>query len=219
MLMKDVVEIGFLKHLLEGIRDAYEAHQTSGPKRKQPGLDSHNLACYFNILARIASIDPSTFAAMLSTLGPIESIWEWLSIEWFSSFDTMAEIDKLKLNLLGTTRLLELPRPMAGLVLGKLQDYLSMWTSVIHQLWDADSPGHDVLYTTEKAPATEWDTSRDIVKRELHSTDPVRTTVAYAFVGERLQGLAHIVGEQTFQEWLANVDKEVLAGFQELEKK
>ncbi|KAJ3568400.1 hypothetical protein NPX13_g6432 [Xylaria arbuscula] len=219
ILMRDVVEVGFLKHLLEGIRDAYEAHQTSGPKRKQSRLDSNNLACYLTILARIAIIDPSTFVAMLGVLGPIESIWEWLSIEWFSNFDSMAEIDKLKLNLLGITRLLELPQPMAGLVLRKLQDYISMWTSVICQLWDDDSPGHDVLYTTDKIPTTEWDTSKDLARRELHSTDPIRTTVAYGFVKERLQGLANTVGEQTFQEWLANIDKDVLAGFQDLENR
>ncbi|KAI0400188.1 importin-beta domain-containing protein [Xylaria palmicola] len=216
LLLHDMMETGFIKHLVEGIHDAYNAHQTSGPKRRQSRLDTFSLGGYFTILSRIAIIDPSTLVAILGVLGPIESIWNWLSAEWFSCFDSMAEPDRLKLNLLGTTRLLELPQPMAGLVLGKLQDYLSMWTSVIYQLWDDDSPGNDGLYSTEKPPPNEWDTHKDIVERELFVTDPVRTVVSYAFVKERLQGLAGLVGEETFQQWLANVDKDVLAGFQGL---
>ncbi|KAI0545819.1 putative importin 11 [Xylaria curta] len=216
LLMRDVMEVGFFKNLLEGIRDNYEANQTSGPKRKKSRLSNFSLTSYFAILSRIAVTDPSTFVAMLGALDHIESVWDWLSSEWFSCFDSMAEPDRLKLNLLAITRLLELPQPMAGLVLRRLQDYLSMWTSVICQLWDDDSPGYDGLYTTEKPPPTEWDTPKDVVERELYITDPVRSVISYGFVKERLQGLAQTVGEQTFQEWLGNVDKDVLAGFQDL---
>ncbi|KAF2969643.1 hypothetical protein GQX73_g3902 [Xylaria multiplex] len=219
LLMRDMVETGFLKHLLEGVHNAYEAHQTSGPKKKQSRLDPYTLGAYFSILSRIAVIDPSTFVAMIGALGSIESVWDWLSAEWFSCFDTLSEHDRLKLNLLGLTRLLELPQPMAGLVLGKLQDYLSMWTSVISQIWDDYSPGKDGLYSLEKLTPTQWDTPKDIIERELHTTDPVRTVISHAFVKERLHGLAQTVGEQTFQEWLANVDKDVLADFQGLEKR
>lgn len=219
MLMNDVVEIGLLRHLLEGIHDAYEAHQTSGPKRRQSRIAPFALANYFTIISRIAVIDPSTLVAMLGALGPIESVWDWLSAEWFACFDTLAEADRLKLNLLGVTRLLELPQPTAQLVLGKLQDYVSMWTSVIYHLWDDDRPGHDALYRTEKPSPTEWDTAKDVVERDLYAADPVRTVISHAFVKERLQGLAQTVGDQSFQEWLANVDKDVLAGFQQLENK
>ncbi|KAI3324775.1 putative importin 11 [Xylariaceae sp. AK1471] len=219
LLMRDMVETGFLSQLLKGIRDAYEAHQTSGPKRKQSSLAPVALTNYFAILSRIAVIDPSTFLAMLGALGPIESVWGWLSAEWFSCFDSIAEPDRLKLNLLGITRLLELPQPMAELVLAKLQDYFSMWTSVICQIWDDDTPGHDGMFSSEPLEPTEWDTHKDIVERELYNTDPIRTIISYAFVKERLQGLAQGVGEQIFQEWLANVDKDVLAGFQDLENR
>ncbi|KAI1309742.1 putative importin 11 [Xylaria venustula] len=219
LLMQDVVETGLLKNLLEGIRDAHDSHQTSGPRKRYGRLDSFNLASYLTILSRIAVINPSTFIAMLGALGPIESIWDWLSTEWFLCFDSMAEPDRLKLNFLGLTRLLELHQPMAGLVVTKLQDYLSMWTSVISQLWDDAIPGHDGLHSTEKPPPTEWDTHNDVVERELYITDPVRAVVSYPFAKVRLQGLAQTVGEQTFQEWLANVDKDVLAGFEDLEKR
>ncbi|KAI1431388.1 putative importin 11 [Xylaria sp. CBS 124048] len=217
LLARDLMETGFLKHILEVIHDSFEAHGTSGPKRKQSRVGPLGLTSYFTILARVCTINPSIFVAMLETLGSLESVWAWLSAEWFLSFDSMAETDRLKLNLLGITRLLELPQPMANLALTKLQDYMSMWTSVIGQIWEADAPGHDGLYSTEKPSPTQWDTYKDLVERELLVTDPVRTVFSHSFVKERLQGLSQTVGEQTFQEWLGNVDGDVLSGFQELD--
>ncbi|KAI2641149.1 putative importin 11 [Xylaria nigripes] len=214
LLMQDVMEIGFLKYILEGIHDAYEAHQTSGPKKKQSRVEPLGLASYFTILSRIAVIDPSTFVAMLGTVGPLDNVWAWLSSEWFSCFDSMVEFERLKLNLLGITRLLELPQPMAGLVLARLQDYMSMWTSVIYQLWDPNVPGHDWLFSEEPLAGIEWDTYRDVVERDLYTIDPVRTVSSHAFVQERLQTLSQTVGEQTFQEWVGNVDKDIVSGFQ-----
>ncbi|KAJ2989344.1 hypothetical protein NUW58_g3512 [Xylaria curta] len=220
LLMRDAMDVGFLRYIFEGIRNAYEAHQTTGPKKTQSRLPSYSLACYFCILSHIAVIDPSTFVALLEILGPVDVVWNWLSAEWFSIFDTTGDIDRLKLNLLGLTRLLELPHPMAGLVLGKLQDYLVMWTSVILSLWDQDAPGYDALCSqegNEDTVSSEWDTPKDAVERELYKADPIRSVASYAFVKERLEGLARTVGEQTFQEWLGNVDKEILTGFQNIE--
>ncbi|KAI8626661.1 putative importin 11 [Xylariaceae sp. FL1651] len=217
--MRDILETGFLKQLLEGIRDAYEAHQTSGPKRKESRLGSLALTDYFAILSQIAVINPSTFVEMIGTLAPVEAVWDWLSVEWFSGIDSIADPERLKLNLLGLTRLLELPQPMAGLVLAKLQDYFSMWTNVICQIWDDDTPGHDGLYTLEKTIPTEWDTPKDIIERELWNTSPIRTVISHTFVTERLRDLAQAVGEQTFNEGVANVDKDVLTGFQDLENR
>jgi hypothetical protein len=219
LLMRDVVETGFLTKLLEGIRDAYEAHQTSGPKRRQSRLGSLALSNHFAILSRIAVIDPSTFVAMLETIGPVGSVWNWLITEWFSIFDSIAGPDRLKLNMLGITRLLELPQPMAGLVLAKLQDYFAMWTSIICQIWDDDAPGHDTMFITDEPPPTAWDTPKDVIERKLYTTDPVRTVISHTFVKERLQGLIQTVSEQTFQECLGNVDKDVIAGFQGLENR
>ncbi|KAI0197676.1 putative importin 11 [Astrocystis sublimbata] len=217
LLMRDMMDTGFFKSILEGIHDSYEANQTTGPKKKRSRLSPYHLTSYFGILSRIAAIDPSTFVAMLEAVGAIDSVWEWLSSEWFANFDNTAEPDLVKVNLLGITRLLELPQPMAGLVLRKLQDYLSAWTSAIHVSWDRESPGNDWLCNLERLPTTEWDTPKDIVERELFTTDPVRNVASHAFVKEKLQGLAQIVGEQTFQEALGNVDQDVMKAFQDIE--
>ncbi|KAI0392252.1 putative importin 11 [Xylariaceae sp. FL0594] len=219
VLMRDFVDAGLVRFLLDDIHDSFEAHQATGPRKRQPRRTPQYLSHDFNILARIAVTDPAIFAAMLETVGPLESTWSWLSAEWFGVLDSIAELDELKLNLLGLTRLLELPQPVAGLVVTKLQDYLSMWTSIVSQLWDRDKAGDDTLVLDEKLPSTQWDTAVDVAERELHQMDPVRTVAAHGFVKERLQNLAGLVGEQAFAEWLDNVDRDVLEGFQTLEAK
>ncbi|KAI1811834.1 putative importin 11 [Poronia punctata] len=219
LLMRDAVDTGLFRWLLKGIHDSYKANQATGPKRPTPSRPPQLLIHNFDLLSRIALIDPATFAAMLAALGPVEGTWPWLSAEWFSSFDTIAELEGIKLNFLGMTRLLELPQPMAGFVITKLQDYLSMWTSVISQLWDTDQPGHDKLVLTRSITPGEWDTRKDAVERELLQTDPVKTVPCHDFVKERLQKLPEIVGDSIFQEWLSNVDKDVLEGFQNMESR
>ncbi|KAI1501200.1 putative importin 11 [Biscogniauxia marginata] len=218
VMIQDMVKSGFLTKILEGIHDAYEAHQTSGPKKRQSKIGPLILTDYFSILSRLAVIDPSAFVEMLASLGPLDLVWNWLSAEWFSSLDSVADLNRQKLNLLGLTRLLELPQPMQGLILSKLQDYLSMWTTVMVQLLDEDNPGQDQLVITHDIQGTEWDTPKDVRERTLWKTDPVKNVQSLPFVKERLHNLVQSVGgEQIFQEnWAVNVDKEILAGFQAL---
>lgn len=117
VVVQDMVGTGLLTKILEDIHDAFEAHQTSGPKKKQSRADSLTLANYFAILSRIAVIDPTVFIEVLASLAPLEQVWNWLSAEWFASFDSIADENRQKLNLLALTRLLELPQPMQDLVL------------------------------------------------------------------------------------------------------
>ncbi|KAI1633197.1 putative importin 11 [Biscogniauxia mediterranea] len=218
VIVQDMVKTRFLPNILEGIHDSYEAHQTSGPKKRYSNVSPLTLTDYFAILSRIALIDPATFVEMLASLGPLDLVWNWLSAEWFSSLDSVADHNRQKLNLLGLTRLLELPQPMQNLVLSKLQEYLSMWTSVMVQILDEDNPGHDQLVIAYEVPHTKWDTPKDVRERALWAADPVKTVQSLSFVKERLHNLVQSVGgEQVFQEnWAVNVDKEVLEGFQAL---
>ncbi|RYO87619.1 hypothetical protein DL762_004163 [Monosporascus cannonballus] len=226
-LVQDMLQTGFLSKILEGIHDAYEAHQTSGPNRKQPRVNNLGLTDYFVILSRITVIDPSIFMEMLTSFGPIEQVWTWLSEEWFRSFDNTADVHRLKLNMLALTRLLELPQPVQDLVLAKLQDYFSMWTGVMVQVLgegqtnpDGTVPQGtvDTLVLTEKLPDTEWDTPKDVKERALFSNDPVTTVQSLPFVKERLHRLVERIGGlQAFHDnWLINVDRDVINGFEAL---
>ncbi len=229
LVVQDMLETGFLARILDGIHDAYEAHKTSGPNRRQPRVNNLALTDYFVILSRIAVIEPNLFVEMLTSFGPIAQVWSWLSEEWFRAFDSIADVHKLKLNLLALTRLLELPPPVQDLVLTKLQDYFSMWTSVMVQLL-GDGPsdpnsnefqrGVDTLVLTENLPPTEWDTIKDEKERTLFMSDPVVTVHSLLFVKERLGGLVERVGGlQSFRDnWAVNIDGDVLAGFEALGK-
>ncbi|CAJ2500298.1 Uu.00g031510.m01.CDS01, partial [Anthostomella pinea] len=218
LVVRDMMETGFLTRIFEGIHDAYEAHQTTGPKKKHSLVGPLSLTDYFAILSRIAILDPSAFVEVLASLGPIEAVWNWLSAEWFASFDSLCDLNRQKLNLLALTRLLELPPPLQHLVLSKLQDFFSMWTGALVQILnDDDDPGNDML-VNQPVETSEWDTPKDVRDRAVWASDPVKTVQSLLFVKERLNSLVQSVGgERAFQEnWAVNVDKEILTGFQAL---
>jgi len=220
VVAQDLLEIGALRTIFEGIHSSWEADQTTGPNKKQSKISTITETDYFILLARIALADPAVFANMLTSFGnTIDQVWSWLSPRWFANFDCMADIEREKLSCLALTRLWELPNPMQDLVLDKLQDYISMWTSVVTSLADdtPDTKGRDSLVWTE-VPRTEYDTPRDVCENEFAAKDPVHTVSTFEFVKARLQDMVQRVGgEQAFEEnWAINVDRDVLAGFQRL---
>ncbi|KAI1333560.1 putative importin 11 [Xylariaceae sp. FL0016] len=218
LIVQDMMETGFLRKIFEGIHDAYECHQTSGPNARHSRVGSLTLTDYFMMLSRIAVVDPAIFVEVLASMGPLDGVWTWLSAEWFGNFDRLADVCRQKLNLLAMTRLMELCQPMQDLVLQKLQDYFSMWTSVMVQILDPDSPGNDQLVNTSEPVAHDWETPKDVLERQLFSTDPINTVQSLPYIKERLHALAERVGgEQAFQDtWAVNVDREILQGFQAL---
>ncbi|KAI1774694.1 ARM repeat-containing protein [Hypoxylon cercidicola] len=219
VVVQDMMRTGFITKMLEDIHDAFEAHKTSGPKKRYSRVSGTIIADYFSVLSRIAVIDPAIFVEMLTSLGPLDQVWIWLSAEWFGSLDTTAHINQRKLSLLALTRLTELPESMQEIILHSLQDYFSMWTSVLAQILDReDKIGNDELVLTAELEPTEWDTPKDVRERALFASDPVKRVQSLPFVTERLNDLIRRVGgDQAFQDkWAVNVDREVLVSFQAL---
>jgi len=217
-IVRDLNDSGYTEKVMEGLRDAWEAHQTAGPNRRYPQLDDVVETDYFTILARIALADPGTFSTMIASLGgTLDSVWNWLSTEWFRHFDSMANIDRQKLSCLALTRLLEIPDPMAQLTLTKLQDYFAMWTTVISEMQDGRDDGGDNLIWAE-IEGNEYETPEDVRKRVQSHNDPVHRLHTFDFVKARLgQVVNDCGGEAQFQErYAVSVDKEVLGGFQAL---
>ena len=216
-IAKDLLECGYTEKIFEGLRDAWEAHQTVGPDRQYPKLDDVVETDYFTILARIALADPAVFLAMLSSAGNASEVWSWLSTEWFRHFDSMANIDRQKLSCLALTRLLELPPPVTAMIVERLQDYFAMWTTVISEMITGRDDGGDNLVWAS-SEGNEFEDPEGIRKRLHAASDPVHMIHTFEFVKEALRGLVQIVGgEEEFQRnWVVNVDKDVLAGFQGL---
>ncbi|KAH8899255.1 importin-beta domain-containing protein [Thozetella sp. PMI_491] len=222
VLVQDMLQLGLLAKIMEGLHSAWEASQSTGPNRKTRRINSLTETDYFALLARIALAGPNVFATMLASFSPggndFGPAWAWLSTEWFASFDAMAELERQKLSCLALTRLCELPNPMQDLVLGKLQDLLSMWTMIVSELTvGAEDSGRDNLVWTELA-SSEYDTPLDVREREFAAKDPVHTVVTFDFVMEHVRDLVQRSGGEAVFEanWAVNVDKEVLAGFQKL---
>ncbi|KAI1099963.1 ARM repeat-containing protein [Jackrogersella minutella] len=217
IVVQDMMAIRVLPKIFENIHDSFEAHQTTGPKKRLPHVTSLTLVDYFDILSHIAVLDPVMFVEVLSSLGPLDQVWNWISAEWFLAFDSIGDNNRQKLNLLATTRLLEVDGPMQELVLSKLHDYIVMWTTILCQIIDTDAPncGNDLLVLTGEPEPTEWDTPKDVRDRALFATDPVKRVQSLQFVTERLDHLVDKVGgAQAFKEnWAVNVDKEVIADF------
>ncbi|KAL2257554.1 hypothetical protein VTK26DRAFT_9478 [Humicola hyalothermophila] len=221
VVVQDLLELGVLRTILEGLHSAWESSQTTGPNKKPSSISTIKETDYFALLARIALADPGVFATMLASFGgPLDQVWSWLGTQWFANFDCMANIEREKLSCLALTRLWELPQ-MQDLVLARLQDYLSMWTSVVTELVDPQpaegTSARDSLVWTEPG-RYEYDTPLDVHEREVAYKDPVHRVESYAFVRERLAEVVRRVGgEQAFEAgWAVNVDRDVLAGFQRL---
>ncbi|TEA18873.1 Importin-11 [Colletotrichum sidae] len=214
VVIQDMLEIGFLKKILGGLHEAWEANQTTGPNRKVSKLSTITERDYFAILSRLALADPGLFATMLSSFGPLEQVWGWLGDKWFSHLDGLDHIERQKLSLLALTRLLELPQPMQSLTLSRLQDYFTFWTGTISELQDGIADATDSLVWQEVEPS-EYECPKSLKETEFVQKDPVHTVNAMQFVKERLHdAVQRSGGEQQFeQEWAVNVDKDVVRSF------
>ncbi|KAI0895836.1 ARM repeat-containing protein [Annulohypoxylon nitens] len=212
-LVKDMMSSGALPAIFEGIHDSFEAHQTTGPKRRHSRVTGLMLVDYFTIFSRIAVLEPTLFVEVLASLGPLDQIWGWLSSEWFIAFDIMADDDQHKLNMLALTGFIDVPNPMAGLVMQNLQDYLCMWTSVLVPIIDDQPPnrGNDSLVLTSPPDPTEWDTPKDVRERALFVSDPVRRIQSLEYVAQRVNILSN--GQGIDPQWSSIVDKDVLEDF------
>lgn len=226
VIIQDMLDTDLIRTVIERLHGAWEVSQITGPNRKKTRISSVQETDYFTLLARMALSDPTIFVTTMSTVGncSFDVVWSWLGPQWFAAFDLTAEIERQKLWCLGLTRLAELPNPIQDQVLSRLQDYLSMWTSVVSELQQRDGtdvePVADYLVWNATEPVTraEWETPVDVVINQLAHKDPIHTVVTFDFVRERLGHLVRRAGgEQMFEaNWAVNVDKDVLMGFQRL---
>lgn len=219
VLVQDLLDLGILRTILERIHEDWEYTQLTGPNaaKKEPLEWAHKLA-YFSVLARIGLADPSLLITALTSIGgDITSVWPWLATQWFAALPNMSDIERQKLSCLALTRLTELPQPVQDLVCSHLQDYFQMWTSVVLECHDGNALGEDGL-VWDSALVGEESTPLENGESIVTARDPVHTVRTYGFVTERLQGLvARTGGEGSFREnWVVNVDKEVLVGFEKL---
>lgn len=218
----DLVQVGFLGRLLEGLRGSWIAHCTTGPLRKEPPVDGIVETDYFSILARLILGSVNSFCeACQNAAPPIDSAqptfdqtMKWLLEEWFSHFENVGDPSRRKLMCLALTKLLSTGQPF---ILSNLQSIMTVWTDVITELREGAEDTHEdsLVYNAADAGTLAIEEApEDARRREGTYTDPVHSTKLPEFVSDELkQATQACGGEGAFQGWLENVDRDILNSF------
>lgn len=242
VIAKSLLDSSFLHAILEGLHSAYEVSQSTGPYKKTSDIYANLETDYFSVLARLALANPRVFMSAISaaTSAPEEQTLSWLLTEWFFHYDNIALVTQKKLHVLALTQLLAInatQAPPPSYLLNHLQSYLTVWTDIVTELAEgSDDPsslnindphaGKDYLIYWNKTsdpnnnPTADDETTKNEApesarRREWENSDAVHSINIRQFVQERLQAVMHACGgAQRFQEeWLVNVDREVVNAF------
>ncbi|KAG9742022.1 ARM repeat-containing protein, partial [Aureobasidium melanogenum] len=226
----DLVESDFLRKQLRGLHGSWIAHCTTGPLAKEPPVDGIVETDYFSVLARLAMGSENTFLQAVQAAAPpipltdttnqptLHDSMKWLLEEWFSHFENIGDPSRRKLMCLALTKLLSTSQPF---ILGSLQSLMTLWTDMVTEIREEggavdsdtlvyDNP--DQLRTTE---AGVIEAPEDERRRALTFADPVHNVRTTQWIKHYLQlAIQAAGGQEAFQnEWLVNVDKDVIAAF------
>lgn len=226
LITRSLIDSSFLSSLLEGLYSAHEVSESTGPNRKTSHVYGVVETDYFSVLARLALANPRLFASAMSaaTGASEEQTLSWILTEWFRHFDNIGTASQKKLHALGLTQLLFINGPDSQpptYVLNHLQSYLNIWTDIITELAEGADPndpsGGDYLVCWNNAPEQrDWvETPENERLRSWDNSDIIHKINIRDFVRQHLHSLIMgCGGEQRFQEeWLMNVDREVVAAF------
>ncbi|PGG96510.1 hypothetical protein AJ80_09816 [Polytolypa hystricis UAMH7299] len=235
IVAKSLVDSSFLPTLLSSLHEAYEANLGTGPNRRSASVSGVVETDYLSVLARLALANPKIFISTVvasAPHAPEAQTFHWLLTEWFAHFDNMGDINRKKLHALALTHLLSVNGPSApapDYLLNDLQSYLVIWTDLITELsegsdYDPNDPRRSdylILWNSDSAdgkqhPANEPpETAR---RRERSKSDPVHKVNLRDFVAQTFQGVVNACGgiDKFRDNWLVNVDREIVNGFGQL---
>jgi hypothetical protein len=139
VITRSLIDSSFLQSLLEGLHSAYEASQTTGPRRKPTSVYGVVETDYYSVLARLALAYPKILVSAVSaaTHTPEEQVLSWLLTEWFLHYDNIGSVTQKKLHALALTQLLALNGPDTQpptYILNHLQSYMNIWTDIVTEL-------------------------------------------------------------------------------------
>ncbi|OJK02789.1 hypothetical protein ASPACDRAFT_75902 [Aspergillus aculeatus ATCC 16872] len=230
VITRSLLDSSFLPALLEGLHSAYEASQSTGPNRKQTSVYGVVETDYFSVLARLAVAHPKIFTSAVAsaTNTSEEQALTWILTEWFLHYDNIGSSTQKKLHALALTQLLTLNGPDSQpptYLLNNLQSYMTMWTDIVTELSEdagganPDDPrgGDYLIYwnNAQTAAGDEHEPPENERRRTWDEMDILHKVKIREFIRERLRSvIVGCGGEQRFQEdWLLNVDREVVAAF------
>ena len=220
-LTSSMLSTTFLSTIFEGLYNAYEAHQTTGPNKKYPSIDGIIETDYLSVLARLTIAGPSLLISALDAARPNRSI-DWLLTEWFIHLDNITHPVKKKLSYIALTSLLDTGEPW---ILSRLQLLMAMWGDVITDLLEDYDDGNGgiikrdcLVYTSETLYTTEIDSPATARSRQLTIPDPVHRIDVRDLVREKLGTAVHLCGgmEAFREKWVGDVDADILNSFNDL---
>ena len=231
-----LVSSGFFGGIVGGLKTSWEAHQTTGPKAIHSAIQGIIETDYFSLLARITYISPLTLVEALLAVPEASAPstqqmpsqpsdessrrMHWLLDEWFSHTEDVSDPGRRKLMAMALTKMLDLHQPF---ILNQLQSLMSMWTDVIMDLTEGnkDKSMDSLVYDASAGNGTpsfeksELKSPEEDREQGLFETDPVHKVNLLQLVRAALVKCIEQCGsEQRFREdWLVNVDKEVISAF------
>jgi hypothetical protein len=226
---------GFLDQLINGLKEAWEAHQTTGPKATVTKVQGIIETDYLSILSRMVYDAPDIFIEAMQKSQSLNSPpsktkppthqtnppMDWLLEEWLSHAQDFGDPDRHKLLSMAFARFLDLSQPF---LLAHMQTLLDVWTNTVteirsDELDGPDAPEDSLIWKStavdDESSLTNRSSPNDQRNRQLSRVDPVHQINLMNLIREVLgRFIQRCGGEQQFQsEVLVNIDKKVLDGF------
>ena len=245
-ILSSSVSSSLLPHIVSSLHDCFAYHAAgSPPNRKAPYLAGDVAETdYLRMLSRMILAEPTLAVEAITAAGPAsdgpkstDSTMRWLLTEWFAHFDSIADINSKKLQVLALTNLISVETPgLSGpprFVLENLQGFITVWTDIIVELGEAadgdeaadpSKRGDYLVFYNDKSGTPAYEPPPDEVpeekrRRDISSIDPIHTINIRLFVAEKFKAAVQGAGgEEAFtQQWLKgdefNVDGVVLSAF------
>ena len=223
-LCHNLYEYNIINTLLLALKDAHDAHQTTGPNRTNSQIDPQVETEYLSILARLTIPSPHLLLSILNTFDndsgtQIGTTLNWLLGEWFSHFDNLIQPDRKKLSCMALTSLLD-DSNASETVLRNLQLLMTVQTDTITEMLDPETRRDSLVLIPKEGDGgqrAEDESAAEYLKRTLMMEDPVRRIDIKEYVRGRLHAtIQQGGGVEAFRErWLVNVDQDVLRAFGE----
>ncbi|KAF2458398.1 armadillo-type protein [Lineolata rhizophorae] len=223
VLVADMVATGVVGRLVAGLRDAWEAGQTTGPNRRESSVRGMRESDYWCVLARLGVASPRLLVEAVRGCGMVapevvegQRALKWLLDEWIGHCDNVGSPARRKLMVLALTRLLETGEAW---ILMELQALMTLWTDVIVELTDGneDKSVDSLVYPRPEMQSDPDapEAPEDARRRDLLYADEVHSVNLITFVWERVQAAVEAAGGQARfeEEWLVNVDRTVVREF------
>ncbi|DAA79692.1 TPA_exp: Uncharacterized protein A8136_0465 [Trichophyton benhamiae CBS 112371] len=233
-IAKSMLSTGFMETLLSALYGAYQSRQTTGPNRKQATIYGVAETDHLSVLARLALASPrNCISAVTSATSSSseEQTFTWILSEWFAHFDNIGDVNKKKLHTMALTHLLTVNGPSSPAptyLLNNLQSYLTIWTDLITDLSEGPEVnptdarhGDYLVFDPSEAQGEKYhesETPETTRRRAWSASDAIHKINLREYVGQHLQALVQVCGgaDRFRDEWLVNVDREVVNGFGQL---